>query len=212
MDFSNVFNKKEIIYIQNKFPLLFQKAEAECTRGGKIGMEVGIIREQIISSFLRKKFGEKNVNTDIPTTEKVTDVYIKNEPVSIKSFTGKKYSANIKIFWMVTGLLSEHFMTTYRPSSDLIIVHVNWRAIGYFHFIPFKTQTDIFNKIGVENYLKLPNNLSNERGVILSKTAYELLTQDKSTFTIPILWNKQLIYINPIERWIKEFNDYETSC
>lgn len=184
MNFSIIFNEKEISYIQNKFPILFQKAEAECMRGGKIGMEVGIIREQIISSFLKKKLGNMNVNTNIPITEKVTDIYIQNEPISIKTFMGKKYSANIKIFWMVTDLISENFIHTYRPNSDLIIAHVNWNSIGYLHFIPFQTQINVFNEITVDSYLRLPNKSTNERGVALSKTAYELLINNKLTLKL----------------------------
>ena len=40
-----------IAKIQNKLPKLFQLAELESSRAGKIGMEVGTVREKIIVSL-----------------------------------------------------------------------------------------------------------------------------------------------------------------
>ena len=53
--------------IKNKLPYLFQLAELESSRAGKIGMEVGSLRERIIIALLIYKFGEANVETNIPT-------------------------------------------------------------------------------------------------------------------------------------------------
>ena len=52
--------------IKNKLPYLFQLAELESSRAGKIGMEVGSLREKIIVALLIYKFGEANVETNIP--------------------------------------------------------------------------------------------------------------------------------------------------
>jgi len=52
--------------IKNKLPYLFQLAELESSRAGKIGMEVGSLREKIIIALLIYKFGEANVETNIP--------------------------------------------------------------------------------------------------------------------------------------------------
>ena len=51
--------------IKNKLPYLFQLAELESSRAGKIGMEVGSLRERIIIALLIYKFGEANVETNI---------------------------------------------------------------------------------------------------------------------------------------------------
>jgi hypothetical protein len=45
--------------IAQKLPYLFRIAEVESSRAGKIGMEVGSVREEIIVSLLIYKFGEK---------------------------------------------------------------------------------------------------------------------------------------------------------
>ena len=46
--------------INIKLPSLFQLAELESSRAGKIGMEVGSVREKIITALLIYKFGEEN--------------------------------------------------------------------------------------------------------------------------------------------------------
>lgn len=51
--------------IMNKLPHLFSIAELESSRAGKIGMEVGSIREKILTALLIYKFGERNVETQM---------------------------------------------------------------------------------------------------------------------------------------------------
>ena len=46
--------------INIKLPSLFQLAELESSRAGKVGMEVGSVREKIITALLIYKFGEEN--------------------------------------------------------------------------------------------------------------------------------------------------------
>ena len=45
----------------NRLPYLFHLAELDSSRAGKIGMEVGSLRERIIVALLIYKFGEDNV-------------------------------------------------------------------------------------------------------------------------------------------------------
>ncbi|MCL4278874.1 MAG: ThaI family type II restriction endonuclease, partial [Ignavibacteriaceae bacterium] len=80
--------EKTIKKIQNKLPKLFQIAELESQRAGKVGMEVGSIRERIIVSLLVYKFGERNVETEIPITEPEVDVKLFGDSISIKTKTG----------------------------------------------------------------------------------------------------------------------------
>ena len=51
--------------IKNKIPYLFQLAELESSRAGKIGMEVGSLRERVIIALIIYKFGEANVKIEI---------------------------------------------------------------------------------------------------------------------------------------------------
>ena len=59
---------KTISKIQVKLPYLFQIAELDSSRAGKVGMEVGSVREKIITAFLIYKFGETNIDNNIPIT------------------------------------------------------------------------------------------------------------------------------------------------
>ena len=54
--------------IQRRLPFLFQLAETESSRAGKTGMEAGSVREKIIIALLIYKFGEENVDTNLPIT------------------------------------------------------------------------------------------------------------------------------------------------
>ena len=55
-------------------------------------MEVGSLHERIIIALLIYKFGEANVETEIPITEPEVDVKLFGEPVSIKTITRKRLS------------------------------------------------------------------------------------------------------------------------
>lgn len=45
--------------IRRKLPMLFHMAELESSRAGKVGMEVGSLREKILIALLMYKFGEQ---------------------------------------------------------------------------------------------------------------------------------------------------------
>jgi len=83
-------DEKMVGKIRAKLPYLFQMVEMESSRAGKVGMEVGSVREKIIVALLIYKFGEINVKTEIPITEPEVDVEVFGNPISIKTFTGKK--------------------------------------------------------------------------------------------------------------------------
>lgn len=76
-----VFTDKNLVEkIKKRLPYLFQLAELESSRAGKTGMEVGSVRERIIVALLIYKFGESNVETEIPITESEVDVKLIKEP------------------------------------------------------------------------------------------------------------------------------------
>jgi len=67
-------DEKLVAKIQKRLPYLFQVAELESSRAGKAGMEVGSPREKIITALLIYKFGDKNVEINIPITEREVDL------------------------------------------------------------------------------------------------------------------------------------------
>jgi hypothetical protein len=113
-------DKKLVEKIQKRLPYLFQLAEIESSRAGKIGMEVGSLRERIIVALLIYKFGEENVKTSIPITEPEIDVKVFEQPISIKTITGKEFSG-VKLIWTVDAQKAQEFREKYYPKSNIFI-------------------------------------------------------------------------------------------
>lgn len=191
--------------IQDKLPKLFQLAELESSRAGKIGMEVGSVREKIIIALLICKFGEKNVQTEIPITEPEVDVRVMNNPISIKTISGKALSG-VKLIWTVDAEKALEFQKHYKPRCDMILIHINWENIGRFYFIPVKVQSQVFREIGRENYIKLPKAGTNPRGVEITGNSLQELITHHMTKNIPINWKKENINFMPYKRWIDLWN------
>ena len=156
--------------IKTKLPYLFTMAEIEASRGGKIGMEIGSVRERIIISLLRYYFGKDNVNDDIPITESETDVILFDNPISIKTKTGTGL-AGIKAVWTVDWDKIEKFVKSYTPKVDIVLARIVWNDVGGLYHIPVTVQKSVFTKLGNVNYLKTPPRGTNPRGVAYSATA-----------------------------------------
>lgn len=200
---SELFSDKTIVEkIQNRLPKLFHLAELESSRAGKVGMEVGSVREKIIVALLIHKFGEENVETEIPITEAEVDVRVFGNPVSIKTITGKNPSG-VKLIWTVDAAKSIEFSKNYLPSCDMIFVQINWANGGGLYFITKETQNEILKNIGRENYIKLPKAGTNPRGVEMSGKAVQELLSHPKTLKIPINWNKEIVNFKPFQRWIE---------
>src|ERR1043166_511347 len=120
-------DQKLVSKIQKRLPELFQIAELESSRAGKIGMEVGTIRERIITALLIHKFGEQDVKADIPITEAEVDMLLFGKPISIKTITGKSLGG-IKLIWTVDAQKAIQFSQNYKPTCDLIVVQINWNG------------------------------------------------------------------------------------
>ena len=187
--------------IENKLPYLFQLAELESSRAGRVGMEVGSLRERIIIALLIYKFGEANVETEIPITEPEVDVKLFGEPVSIKTITGKGFSG-VKLIWTVDAQKAKEFRETYYPHCDIILIQINWGSVGGFYYIPVEAQRKLFDRIGRNRYIKLPKPGTNPRGVEITKEALSSLVKDNLSKVIEINWQKTKIEYNPYKRWV----------
>ena len=198
-----IFSDEELVAkIQNKLPKLFHLAELESSRAGKIGMEVGSLREKIIVALLIYKFGEENIRSEIPITESEIDVEVHGNPISIKTITGKT-PAGVKLIWTVDSAKSKEFSENYLPSYDMIFIQINWNNGGGFYLISKETQYEVLSKIGRVSYIKLPKAGTNPRGVELTRQALQILLQHKDTLVIPINWKREKIEYKPFKRWIE---------
>lgn len=200
---TEIFEDKKIRNkIQEKLPYLFQLAELESMRGGKIGMEVGTIRERILVSLLIYKFSEKKVITDISITKPEVDVLVSGIPYSIKTITQNKLGGGVKLIWTVDAEKSKEFRNNYYPEFGMILVHINWANGGGLYYFSKEIQRDIFNKLGRKNYIKLPKEGTNPRGVEMSSQALRELGNHPERLMLPINWTKSEIIFNPFKRWV----------
>jgi len=84
----------------------------------------------------------------------------------------------------------------------MILIQINWNAIGNLYYIPLDSQKKSFNKLGRYTYIKLPKQGTNPRGVELSKDAVISLIDDEFTKNIEIHWKKSIIEYDAYGRWI----------
>ena len=206
---NNLYEKLEkynaLEYVKKHLKNLFQIAEIDSSRDGKIGMEVGVVREKIIVSLLIKVFGRKNVDTDIKTTESELDVKCFGEEISIKTITGFKGS---KLSWTVDSNQAKKFVENYFPKCSIILVIIDWHDKtnkGGFYYIPQNTQIAILKRLK-NDYFKLPKEGTNSRGVEMSKKALEFILNEKNTRKIEIIWKKENLKYDPLQRWIDEWD------
>ena len=203
MNITNLFTDQSVIQkIQSRLPELFYIAELESSRAGKIGMEVGSVRERILIALLIYKFGKDNVETEIPIIEPEIDVKVFSQPISIKTITGKRIGG-VKLVWTVDAEKARRFSQEYHPRCDILLVQINWGGAGGFFFIPQSTQLQILDELGRSNYFTLPKPGTNPRGVEISKQALARLTKHPKTISIPILWRRTRVDYNPYERWLE---------
>jgi hypothetical protein len=201
-----LFADSDLIHrVQNKMPSLFQLAELESSRAGKLGMEIGSARERIIIALLMYKFGEENVNTLSPITESEIDVTLFNNPISIKTVTGNL--TGIKLIWTVDAQKAIEFSQNYKPSVDILLAQIRWGETGYFYYIPVESQVNIFEELGREKYIKLPKQGTNPRGVEITKEALMLLVEKKEVMKIEIKWNRTEVNSGIYDRWVKLWGD-----
>lgn len=106
---AKIFEDQKLVdKIKKRLPYLFQIAEIESSRAGKVGMEVGSLRERMLIALLIHRFGEENVKTDIPITKAEIDVELFGEPISIKTITGKGFNG-VKLVWTVDAQKAKEF-------------------------------------------------------------------------------------------------------
>jgi hypothetical protein len=187
--------------IQRKLPYLFNIAELESSRAGKIGMQVGSLRENVIIALLIYKFGEENVETGIPITEPEVDVRLFGQPMSIKTITGKEFNG-VKLIWTVDTQKAQEFRENYYPRCDTLFVQVNWDTMGGFYYLPLEVQRKVYNEIGKTRYIRLPKPGTNPRGVEITREALEAIVMHKDSKVIKIHWQRAKIDYNQYQRWV----------
>lgn len=200
--FDNLFDdESSVSVIKAKLPKLFYLAELDNSRNGKLGMEVGSTREKILIALLMYHFGADNVDPKIPITEAEIDVFVKSQPLSIKTVTAKKLSG-VKLIWTVDYKKVEEFVTTYNPSCDMMLAQINWGGIGNLYLFSKDEQIDVLQKLGRDTYMKVPKQGTNPRGVELSAVALDNLVNNASTRSIQINFVRETFMHDSYKRWL----------
>lgn len=194
-------DEKLVERIQRRLPRLFQLAELESSRAGKIGMEVGSARERIIIALLIYKFGERSVEVDIPITEPEVDVRLSGVPISIKTTKSKSLSG-VKLIWTVDATKAREFYQSYYPQCDILLIQVLWNSSGGIYYFPLEAQRRVFDKIGIKDYIRLPKPGTNPRGVEIAPAALSFLIKDRESRHITIHWQRSEVNLDPYKRWV----------
>ena len=152
--------------IQKKLPHLFQLAEMESQRNGKVGMEVGSTREKILIALLMYKFGLDDVNADINITVPEIDVFVKDEPLSIKTVTTQngRWGNGTKLVWSVDANTALNFKYKYSPVCGMMLAQIQWDDEGALYFFSKELQEKVMNHLGKDVYMNLPKPGTNSRG------------------------------------------------
>lgn len=187
--------------IKNRLPYLFQLAEVESSRAGRVGMEVGNLRERVIVALLMWKFGEHNLDTEIPPTEAEVDVRVFGAPISIKTITGRSLRG-VKLVWTVDAGKARQYGAAYCPSNDIILVQICWNATGGFYYLPSDAQRSAFGVLGSSRYIVLPKPNTNPRGVEISPEALKLVAADQRSRMIEVFWQRSELRYSPYRRWL----------
>lgn len=199
---AELFEDKELVArIKERLPYLFQLAALESSRARKIGMEVGSLREKIVVALLIYKFGQANVETELPITAPEVDVMLFGQPVSVKTITGKAFSG-VKLIWTVDAQKAKEFRESYYPHCDMLLVQIAWNSVGGFYYIPSEIQLALFKEMGRERYIKLPKPGTNPRGVEITGDALSQLVADRRSKAIGITWRRSKVDYDPYKRWV----------
>lgn len=202
MTITELFTDQALISkIHRRLPELFYLAELESSRAGKVGMEVGSVREKILIALLLYKFGEQNVKTDLPIHEPEADVIVFGRPLSIKTMTGASFRS-VKLVWTVDAEQAIEFAHRYVPSCDMLLVQVNWDNTGGVFLFSQGAQIETLEKMGRTNYIKLPKAGTNPRGVEVSGKALDVLSKHPQALKFPVQWHRIKVEYNPYRRWL----------
>jgi len=197
--------------VKNKLPHLFQLAELESSRNGKIGMEIGSVRERILIALLMYKFGIDIVDPNVPITAPEVDVIVENTPLSIKTMTTNSERWNsIKLIWTVDAKKAAEFKKNYIPSCDMLVAKICWNGKGKLLLFSKKSQCEILDRIGRDRYIKLPKENTNARGVEITPEALLLLETYNDTRSIDINFIREKIdyreiYTKWLDAWREEY-------
>ncbi|MCL2556764.1 MAG: ThaI family type II restriction endonuclease [Firmicutes bacterium] len=138
------------------------------------------------------------------------DVFVKGEPLSIKTISTKtsRLRGGIKLVWTVDAKKAMEFKNNYMPKCDFLLVQITWGGIGKLCLFSLESQQKVLNCIGRDRYIKLPKEGTNPRGAEISSEAIDLLLECEDTRVIEIEFIRgEIDYREVYTKWLDAWTD-----
>ena len=198
--------------LRHNLPRAFEVADAESRRvqqrkGGRtyesVGQEVGVVREKILTSYLRHTLGDMHI--ELPTANSaMRDVLIFGQPLEIKTATGK---GKVKAKWTADTASAQSDISRFEFTSDLLLVRIWWEAErDSVFYIPAEVLQELAGKHSATEYLSSAAG-TNNRGIDIASWFMDAAEQHNETVRIAIDWQRSGIRIDPMARWMAYWAD-----
>ena len=204
----NLFGDSDYVQLlRAKLPRAFEVADAESRRiqqrkGGKtyesVGQEVGVVRERILTAFLRRALGEMHIQLPSANTS-MRDVLVFGKPLEIKTATG---AGNVKVKWTADTHSAQQDIQRFEFTSDMLLVRIWWgqEKDSLFH-IPVEALAEIADGLPPSDYIKGAAG-TNNRGIEFAPSFLSQAEQHAWTTRVKIDWQRSDISLDPMERWL----------
>lgn len=205
-------NEYYVELLRQNLPRAFEVADAESRRvqqrkGGltyeSVGQEVGVVREKILTSYLRHTLGDMNI--ELPAANSaMRDVLVFGQPLEIKTATGK---GKVKAKWTADTASAQNDINQFEFTSDLLLVRIWWEMErDSVFYIPVEALTDVAGGNTTANYLTGAAG-TNNRGIDIAQWFMDAAENHRTTVRIPVDWQRIGIRIDPMARWMAYWAD-----
>jgi len=161
-------------------------------------------------AVLTQKHNFKNIKVVCDDVVPQVDVFVKGEPLSIKTISTKtsRLRGGIKLVWTVDAKKAMEFKNNYMPKCDFLLVQITWGGIGKLCLFSLESQQKVLNCIGRDRYIKLPKEGTNPRGAEISSEAIDLLLECEDTRVIEIEFIRgEIDYREVYTKWLDAWTD-----
>jgi|SRR5215203_866872 len=222
---TRIFDDPTIVrQIQKQLPRLFWVAHRDATLGNRENPVVGFIRKQAMIYTLFRFLGRENVEI-LQALRREINVRVDGRPVVIRTHKVNPLAENrhapgttksgIKALWSGDTVTSRETLLspTYRPSSDIILIIVDFSAVlGAMYLITRELQETVLKELTPQVYFKLPRPGQDSRGAEFSRSAMRMLLNNPGTRRIEIRWtrpdgNDTLRNYDPYDRFGELWNN-----
>ena len=198
--------------LRHNLPRAFEVADAESRRiqkrrGGKtyeaVGQEVGVVREKILTAYLRHTLGDFNI--DLPTTNSaMQDVMVFGNPLEIKTVTG---GGSVKAKWTADTESAQRDISQFHFSADLLLVRIWWETEkDSLFYIPHEVLNGVAGDRPPATYLSVSSG-TNNRGINIAAEFMQAVENHQDTVRIAINWQRLGMKIDPMARWLAYWTD-----